>query len=307
MTPRLLTIILNWRQPIVTLECVRTVQQTSPPNHQILLIDNGSGDDSVPQFQATLPDIPQLNLLCLPTNVGFAAGVNTGLCWAMEQGYEYAFILNNDAFPTAKMFDHLLAEITPDIGLLSPKIFYESEPNRLWFAGADQHPILLEKRNDGRKQLDAPQWAKSRDVDYLLGTGLLVNLAAIEQVGLLDERFFMYYEDLDWSIRFRQAGYRLRLVASAHLLHRVAVSSGGEDSPLRRYYLGRSSIIFFCRHANLGNPLAILLFRFASAVKTSLRLILTRRWATVYAYWRGLGDGWRIAHSPQKRRDNETH
>lgn len=302
MNPRILTIILNWRQPIVTIECVRAVQKAQLPTQQILLIDNGSGDDSVAQLQAALPDIP---LICTSANLGFAAGCNLGLQQAIEQGYEYAFLLNNDAFPAPDMFRRLLAEVGPDIGLLSPKIFYESEPTRIWFSGADQHPVLLEKRNDGRKQFDAPYWANSRDVAYLLGTGLLINLAAISKVGLLDERFFMYYEDLDWSIRFRQAGYRLRLVAHAHLFHRVAVSTGGEDAPLRRYHLARSSVIFFCRHAPLSSSLAILLFRFASAIKTILRLTLTGQLDAARAYLRGLHDGWRIAHSPQNKESHE--
>jgi GT2 family glycosyltransferase len=194
----------------------------------------------------------------------------------------------------------LIEEASANIALLSPKIYYESAPDRIWFAGGQQHPHLLELRQSGRYQVDGPEWGESRDVDYLLGTCLLVNLAAIRQVGLLDECFFMYYEDLDWSFRLRQAGYRLRLVAQAHLYHRVAVSSGGSYSPIRQYYLAQSSVIFFHRHAPKGRPFAIMLFRLGSALKTTFLLAARGQWQAAYAYLGGLYNGWRIA-TAQKR------
>lgn len=299
-TPSTLIIILNWRQPEITIECVRAVQAMPGSPADILLIDNGSGDDSVPRLQTALPGVP---LAALPDNLGFAAGVNYGLRQAMRDGYPYALLLNNDAFPAADMLARLLAETAPDIALLSPKIFYEADKTRIWFAGGQQHPYLLEIRSTGRGEQDGPAWQSSRDVDYLVGTGLLLNLKAAQQVGLLDEQFFMYYEDLDWSIRLRQAGYRLRLVADAHLYHRVSVSTGGEDSPARRYYLARSSVLFFRRHAYLGRPAAILIFRLLSALKLLTRTLLTGQFAAARAYVRGLWDGWQMNQKDEKKHE----
>lgn len=105
----------------------------------------------------------------------------------------------------------------------------------------------------------------------------------------------MYFEDLDWSIRLQQAGYRLRLAAGARLYHRVAVSSGGLESPARRYHLARSGVIFWRSHQRLGNPIAIVLFRLGSAVKMMSRLVLRGQRAAAAAYWRGLVDGWRLS------------
>lgn len=286
-----LVIILNWRQPAITIACVRAVQAMEPPAEAILLIDNGSGDDSLAQFQAALPEIA---LLALPQNLGFAGGNNYGLAQALERGFDYALLLNNDAFPRPDMLGQLLAETAPDVALLSPKIFYQASPTTIWFAGGRQHPQLLELRDTGQKQHDGPRFQQSRDVDYLLGTGLLVNLKAAGQVGLLDEQFFMYYEDLDWSIRFRQAGYRLRLVAGAHLHHQVSLSSGGEGSAHQRYYLARSSVLFFARHGRQGWPAAIIIFRLLSAFKMVGRLVCTGRWPTARAYLAGLREGWQL-------------
>jgi len=291
MTPiRVLAILLNWRQPEMTIECVRALQASDYSALDILVIDNGSGDGSAQILPSNLFDV---KVVSLPENVGFARGCNWGLRWARDNGYQWAFLLNNDAFVTPTTLTSLMRAAISDVALLSPKIFFEQRPEYLWFAGGRQHPQLLEMRDTGQGQLDGPYWQRTRDVDYLVGTGLLVNITAVFQVGLLDESYFMYYEDLDWCIRLRQAGYKLRIVADAHLYHRVSFSSGGTNSPARVYYLALSSILFFYRHAHLGNPLLILGFRLGSAHKKIVTLLWRRQRATAIAYLRGLKDGWR--------------
>jgi GT2 family glycosyltransferase len=110
----------------------------------------------------------------------------------------------------------------------------------------------------------------------------------------------MYYEDLDWSIRFRQAGYRLLWVGAARLYHHESRSTGGSDSPLRRYYLARSSVLFFRRYARLGRPLLIFVFRLGSALRMVTRLLLKGKPASAAAYLRGLRDGWKLAGDEKK-------
>lgn len=296
--PRTLAITLNWRQPHVTLECVEALQASQKVGLDILVIDNGSGDDSVQIFKQ---HEPAFELLELPKNVGFAAGNNHGLRLAIERGYNFALLINNDAFAAPDMLHLLLEETAIDIGLLSPKIFYESEPDRIWFGGGHRQPFTLDLVDTGRGKIDDPKSTASRDVDYLLGACLLVNLEAARVVGLLDERYIFYFEDLDWSIRFTEAGYRLRLVPEAHVYHRVAVSTGGEqDSALRRYYLAYGSVLFWREHAHLGNSPAIVVFRSLSALKMVSRLILTGRWRVAAAYIRGLRDGWRSSKRGQQ-------
>lgn len=289
---RTLVVIINWRQAELTAECVRCVQNMTTPGVEILLIDNGSADNSVDYLSAAFPDI---QLIALTENGGFATAANVGLRHAREADFDYALLLNNDAFPAPDMLDKLLAETSDDIALLSPIIYYDGERDRIWFAGGRQDPLLLEMRDSGLNNCSEARWERSRDVDYLLGTGLLVNLAAVDKAGGLDERYFMYYEDLDWSIRLRQAGFRLRAVGSAHLYHRVSISSGGHESPLQKYHLARSSILFFKQHAHLGMPFMIFLFRTASAVRNTVSLLLRGKPRSACAYLRGLLDGWRAS------------
>lgn len=295
--PPVLIITLNWRQPETTLECVQSLQALSYSNFDILVIDNGSADTSVTILETQLPD--SVHLMALPQNLGFAAGCNIGLKKALAENYAYALLINNDAFPEPDMLGLLVTAAQPDIGLLSPKILYEAEPSRIWFGGGKQHKRLLEMRARQQGVLDGEEWTRNREVDYLVGTCLLVNLTAVNHIGLLDENYFMYYEDLDWSIRWRRAGYRLLLVGNARLYHRVAVSSGGEDSPSRRYNLARSSVYFFRQHASFGSPLSIFLFRSGSALKTFFRLLVHRKWETAVSYLRGLRDGWQLSSPPK--------
>lgn len=287
-----LAVTLNWRQAAVTLECVRALRaMTTAATLDILVIDNGSGDGSAGALRRSLP--PDVELLALPENLGFGRGNNVGLRRALDGSYDYALLINNDAFAAPDMLDHLLAATDPAVALLSPKIYYEARPDRLWFAGGRRRRRTLDIAGTGRDEADGPEWAADRDVDYLLGTCLLVNLAAVTTVGLFDERYFMYFEDLDWSLRLQQAGYRLRLVAAAHLRHRVAASSGGLDSPFRRYHLARSGAIFWRTHRRTGNSVAILIFRAGSTLKMLSRLLITGKFALAAAYWRGLRDGLR--------------
>jgi len=297
---RVLAITLNWRQPEITLACVQALQEMAYPGLDILVIDNGSGDNSVKQLQDELPT--EVMLLCLPKNIGFAAGNNVGLRQAISQNYPYALLINNDAFATPDMLRELLKGTAPDIALLSPKIFYAADRERVWFAGGQMNSYTLDMQKTGRGELDGAMWQTSRDVDYLLGTCLLVNLSAVEQVGLLDEIFFMYFEDLDWSLRLRQAGMRLRLVASAHLYHAIAVSGGGLESPTRRYFLARSGVIFWRRYLSQGNALAIISLRITSASKNTLQLLAHQNIAALKAYWRGLKNGWQISSKKPKEK-----
>jgi len=278
----------------VTLECVQALKLMGRQDLEILVIDNGSQDDSLSIFRGQ-EDL--FRLISLGENLGFAAGNNHGLRLALAEGYDYALLVNNDAFAAPDMLANLLAEVDSQTALLSPKIYYESAPGMIWFANGRRQAYTLDLRDTGQGEQDGPDWAESRDVDYLLGTCLLVNLSAIREVGLLDERYFFYFEDLDWSIRCQQKGYKLRLVAPAHLYHRVALSTGGaEDTPLRRYYLAYGSVLFWREHAKLGNPLVIIAFRTLSALKMVARLTISGKWTVAKAYLQGLMDGWRASH-----------
>ncbi len=287
MTPIVYVVTLNWNRPDDTLACLASLRgQQGAFDLRLIVVDNGSTDDSVERIHAAFS---AADLLEAGRNLGFGGGMNLGINYALERGAEYILLLNNDTLADSGLVEQLLCHVAPGVGMIAPAIFYAKAPKRIWSVGGGFSTVLLEATgNHGRGR---PLPTESMERGFLAACALLVPRQVFERVGLFDERFFMYYEDLDFCLRVRQAGYRLLIAPQARLWHKVAVSSGGESSPAERYRMALSSVLYFRKHARGWRCGAIALFRFGSALKTTLRLLLRGEWAAACAYWRGLRDG----------------
>jgi GT2 family glycosyltransferase len=251
-------------------------------------VDNGSTDGTPTAIRAAFP---QVEVIEIGQNKGFAGGANIGLRHVLEVGADYVLLVNNDTEMHPRMLEHLVAYTAPDVAILSPLIYYAGMRDVIWSAGAFRHPLTLERIKDMHKQHDDGHWSQTVERDFLPGCAALLSCSALEAVGLFDERFFMYYEDHDWCLRAQRAGFRLLLVPEAKIWHKVATSSGGRDSPAERYAMARSSVLFFRKHMYGWRWLVIGPYRFGSAVKTTLRLLFQGKTESVRAYWGGLRDG----------------
>ncbi|MBI1881506.1 MAG: glycosyltransferase family 2 protein, partial [Chloroflexi bacterium] len=236
-------ITLNWNRGQETLDCLHSLQGLSYPHRRIVVVDNGSTDDSVTLIQTQFPEI---KLIGTGHNLGFAAGFNVGIRYALSHEAEHIFLLNNDTVVDTTLLDDLLQHAAPEVGVLAPAIFYADAPDRIWSTGGGRHPLLLEMTGHHGRNQALPCAPVERE--FLSGCALLIRREVFERVGLLDERFFMYYEDSDFCLRVRQVGFRLLLVPQARLWHKVSISSGGADSPAERYLMARSSVLFFTKH-----------------------------------------------------------
>jgi GT2 family glycosyltransferase len=172
--------------------------------------------------------------------------------------------------------------------VVAPLIFYADAPDKIWSAGAGRNRWTLELTdNHGRNQ----HFVEIIEREFISGCGMLIKRAVLESIGLFDERFFMYYEDSDFALRVRQAGFRMLLVPQARMWHAVSQSSKGSDSPNERYWMGRSSVLFFRKHIHDWRWLLILPWRLGSTVKTILHLLRRRKSASARAYLRGSWEG----------------
>ena len=286
--PQVVIATLNWNRPADTLECLASAAAQDYPNKPLLVVDNASSDDSVEHIMAAFPTVL---LVQNDRNAGFAGGCNLALRRALALGADYVFLVNNDTFFAPDCLSQLVAHAAADVGIVVPAIFYASSPALPWSLGGMRHPLTLEKTGDVPAALAPALAAGSAQRDYAVGCAMLFSRNAIEQVGMFDERFFMYYEDMDLSLRVRQAGLKILLVPTAHMWHKVATSSGGSGSPNERYWMARSSTLFFKKHVRGSRWLIIVPYRAASALRTTLRLWHEGRYAAVRAYWRGLWDG----------------
>ena len=243
------------------LRCVASLTRWSYPNYLPVVIDNASQDDTVAALRA---QYPRLTIIENPVNRGYAGGNNVGLRWALAlgaetqgaetQGADYVQIINSDTEVTADMISELVrvAESDSRIGVVGCRNILMENPARLWGAYGEltYGPFLV--RIAGEGAADGHAWQVTRDVDAVIGNGYLWRAAALERVGLLDEEFFGYHEDVEWCLRARRAGYRVVYAGTAAIVHKGASSSdrGFARSFPASYFLGRNGVLFVRRHAS---------------------------------------------------------
>lgn len=293
--PPVTIVIVAWNQLERTLDCLTAIDALTYPDIRTILVDNGS-EPPLEGFITTR--FPEIEVLRLTRNLGFSGGYNAGIRRALPDEPSYILLLNNDTLPERDMMEHLVAEMESSAaGLVTAKIFYAYDPRRIWTTGANLN-IFLDITGGGRGEIDAGQWDNSRDIDFAPFCAVLIRREVFEAIGLLDEDFFLYYEDMDYCLRARSAGWRLRFCPDARVLHDVSASSGGlDDSPMRRYWMAQSSGRFFRKHGHGLRMALIIPFRLGSAVKLTVRLLMTGQWDVLRAYWAGLIVGWRTGRS----------
>lgn len=288
--PPVTIIIVAWNQIEKTLACLESVAALDYPNVRTILVDNGS-EPALPT--SLISRNPGVDILRLRHNLGFSGGYNVGLHHALTGFSHYFLLLNNDTLLEPDILRHLVKEIESEqnIGLVTAKIYYAAEPRRIWTVGANLN-VFLDLKDGGQDQLDMGQWDKPRDVDFAPFCAILVRREVIDEVGLLDEGYFLYYEDMDYCRRAQALGWRIRLQPLAHVLHDVSTSSGGRDSPMERYWMAQSSGRYFRKHGRGPRLWIIVPFRLASALKVTARLVMAQKFDALRAYWKGLWIGW---------------
>lgn len=295
-------VTLNWNRSHDTIVCLNSLSKQSFENLHLVVVDNGSSDNSVEEIRKAFPDV---DLLENSENQGFAAGMNMGIRYALSLGADAVFVLNNDTFLAEDTVAHLASICTDEVGLVMPLIYFAHLENVVWSAGGTVHPWTLEVVDDSRGVKDIGQFSEVRELDFAPGCGMLLCRNALEDVGGFDECFFMYYEDSDLCRRLRMAGYKILLAPKAKMWHKVASSSGGADSPNERYWMARSSVRFYLKNAAWYQLPVIFMWRLGSALRTTIRLLKHGRYAALNTYWEGLITG--LLHVLTHKCDHETN
>ncbi len=256
-SPLVYIIILNWNGKEDTIECLHSVQGVDYPCYRILVVDNASSDGSPEAIHAAFPKV---ELIVNESNLGFAAGNNVGIEHALEEGADYVFLVNNDTTVDRKILMELVkaCEAGPAIGLASPKVYYYARPNIIYYAGAKRRWPLLFPKPIGTGEEDCGQHDAVREVDYVWGQAMFIKRQVIEDIGLLDPGFFMYYEDCDYCLRAAAAGYKIIYVPMALMWHKIARGTEG-DNLTRWQYKVMSMLHFYKKYSRFGLPQAMLL------------------------------------------------
>jgi len=253
--------VLNWNGRDLTLDCLSSLEKITYPNVKIYVIDNGSSDNSVTEIRNQFPDY---EIIGLPENYGFARGNNAGF-ELVKQKADYTIFLNNDTIVDPNFVEPLInaMESNSTVKQSTPKIFYADNLDYIWFGGGKVSLWAGWIRHLGIRQKDSMQFSFNRNVDYATGCCVCMRTVDFESIGMFDESFLMYGEDVDLSLRFRKQGGQILFVPESKIWHKVSSSIGTQFSirKWKRKNIGKMKLV--TKHVHpvqlpIVMPLAIL-------------------------------------------------
>ena len=253
--------VLNWNGRDLTLDCLSSLEKITYPNVKIYVIDNGSSDNSVTEIRNQFPDY---EIIGLPENYGFARGNNAGF-ELVKQKADYTIFLNNDTIVDPNFVEPLInaMESNSTVKQSTPKIFYADNLDCIWFGGGKVNLWAGWIRHLGIRQKDSMQFSFNRNVDYATGCCVCMRTVDFESIGMFDESFLMYGEDVDLSLRFRKQGGQILFVPESKIWHKVSSSIGTQFSirKWKRKNIGKMKLVTKYVHPAqlpIVMPLAIL-------------------------------------------------
>jgi GT2 family glycosyltransferase len=255
--PRVAIILLTWNGKALTLACLESLASLEYDAVEIIVVDNGSTDGTADAVRGAYGD--RVRVIENSSNLGFSRGNNVGIRRALDDGADLVLLLNNDTTVDPALVRHLADVIrsSGEIGIVGPKIYYASPPDRIWFAGGEISLARGVSRHIGIRERDRGQHDEVRDVDYITGCALMARRQVFEAIGGLDPGFTAYYEDADFCMRARRAGFRVVYVPSGRVWHKISASTGGQLGAAKVSRKLKSTFLFLRRHASWHHWLTI--------------------------------------------------
>ncbi|MFT6969908.1 MAG: GT2 family glycosyltransferase [Roseivirga sp.] len=294
-------IIVNWKLYEVTANCLKSLRFVVYDNFKIILVDNGSEDLSGEKLKANFPEVV---LLKNEENRGFTGGNNTGIQYALESGFELIMLLNNDTVVTPNFATILINKLQSDdrVGAIQPKIMFNQEKDIIWSGGSLFFKTWYLNKSVGVGEKDIGQYDMPKELPWVTGCCFLTKSSIVKEVGLLDDRFFMYYEDMDWSFRIRGKGYKLLYEPMAKIYHEVGKSNEntetfgeGNLSPFSHYVNVRNHIFIVRRYADGVNYITAIAFQLVKITGYCLYFLFKRRPKKLKASLRGFYHGFKYS------------
>lgn len=300
--PSVAIIILNWNGREDTAACLKSLEGLAYENYEIVLVDNGSSDGSVPHFKQQFPHI---TLLTLAENTGFAGGNNEGMRYALQKDFDYVLLLNNDTICTDETFLLKMVEAVDGnekAGIACPTILKNSN-GRSWYAGGQ-----MDWKRGVPRVFEREEWSDEKDgdayeVEFATGCAMFIKRSVLEQVGGLDERYFLYNEDVDYCLRTLKQGFCIEYVIDAEINHKINASSGDKTehgifhprNPKLMFFIKyrvRNRVINVVAHASAVDRMKFYAFFGAISLVKNLKFIAYGKFKAMVCYGRACLDGY---------------
>ena len=286
--PLVVTIILNTNRKIDTLEALHSLSENTYPEQHIIVLDNASTDGSVAAIRQSHPEVEVIEL---EQNLGYAGNNNVGIRAALEAGAEWVLVLNEDTILAPDCLERLvkLGERDQQIGIVGPMVYHFNEPQIIQSAGGKMTPGWVSVHL-AQNELDSGQFPDPHEVDWISGCAIMVRKAVIEQVGMIDARFFYYWEETEWCLRARAAGWKIFHHPQAHLWHK-GVQRDYHPGPNVTYYSTRNRLLTLSTH---HAPVSVQIATWLELLRRLISWTVKPKWREMRdhrdALWQGMSD-----------------
>jgi GT2 family glycosyltransferase len=293
-------ILVNWNGFAYTKACLESLEKVEESAFQVVLVDNASREPEGDRLKALFP---QLHLITNSENLGFTGGNNVGIRYALSQGFDQVLLLNNDTLVDPYFLKPLQTELQiSEYDVVQPIICFAQDPETLWSAGGKWNSLLGRAITLGDRVSLSKYRPKSKELDWATGCCMLVSREVLLQVGLLPEPYFAYFEDVEWSLRIRKAGFKIGLAENSKIYHEAGGASKkqhaeGTLSPKVFFFHVRNQL-FLLRQQQivLGYPYHLIRFALWGAY-----FLIRGRFQKLSAVFEGLRDGLLVPLNPDKK------
>ncbi|GMN06211.1 glycosyltransferase family 2 protein [Croceitalea sp. MTPC5] len=283
--PLVSIITINYNESSVTLAMLESLQFLSYKNVEVIVVDNASPDDDPDVLKSHFPEI---NLIKSKENLGFAGGNNLGV--KVAKG-DYLLFINNDTIVPENFIGPLVETLQKDetIGMVSPKIKFHWDPTLIQYAGyTPMNQWTIRNNSIGYHHKDDGSFDKAGETESIHGAAMMVPKRVVEEVGMMTEVYFLYYEEHDWAEMIKRAGYKIYYQPKSYILHKESLSTG-KFSPLKTYYIARNRIVFARRNFRPFQLFVSLLFQtFISIPKNTVTFLFKRQFQHLNALWKAV-------------------
>lgn len=297
MDPKVAIVLVNWNSFDLTNDCIISLQAIDYQNKDIIVVDNGSNDQSGDRLKSAHPEII---LLQSTTNTGFTGGNNIGLQYSLNKDYTYSMLLNNDTFVEPDFLSHLVKYMDehPETGAIQPRIFFNHNRSLIWNAGSAYNRFWGYTYTLGYNKPSSPEAEKIREPDWITGCALLTRNDILKKTGLLSDKFFIYYEDVDLSFRIKNAGHQLIYYPKSIIYHIAGMANKnkikgkeGYINPIVHYLNIRNNIWLLKKHTPWYFIPSVFIFNFFRKLAIIFYFAVRLRFKKLFAVLRGIKDG----------------